>query len=245
MGACRRAMSPRCAGAIVNTPRWPVARGGGPGRYDPAAVADPDSLIVRTFPDPVLRARSKAIADVASHSPSLASVAEKMIAVMRQHRGIGLAAPQVGLSIRMFVVHVPEDGPEQSPESLPPSATRGPVVYINPEITPMESRTSPFEEGCLSMPEVRGDVHRPERVRIRALDLHGRSFEHEAQGLLARCVQHEYDHLDGVLIIDRFTQISRLKTRSAVRALERDWAEAQGGAASQSKGEAGRRWARR
>ena len=80
----------------------------------------------------------------------------------------------------------------------------------------------PYDEGCLSLPDIRGDVLRPEQIHIRATGLDGLPFEMTCEGLLARCLLHEYDHLDGVLIIDKFTQISRMKNSSAVRRLERE-----------------------
>jgi peptide deformylase len=89
-------------------------------------------------------------------------------------------------------------------------------VIVNP-LPPLE----PYEEGCLSLPGIRGDVIRPTTVTIKAIGLDGKPFEQTATGLLARCWQHEYDHLDGVLIIDRMTQMSRIKNRAAVRSLER------------------------
>jgi peptide deformylase len=147
-------------------------------------------------------------------------VADRMIVLMRQAEGIGLAAPQVGLSWRMFVAHVPpEEG--RSAEADPPSANMQPAVYINPVIIHPEGAPVGYSEGCLSLPEIRGEVLRPPVVSITATDLEGRTFTQRASGLLARCWQHEFDHLEGVLIIDRMTQISRLKNRSAVRDLER------------------------
>lgn len=178
---------------------------------------DPASLAIVNYPDPVLRKRAAPIAKV---TDEVRRVAARMVELMHEAEGIGLAAPQVGLSWRMFVVHVPESE-GRSASGLTPSATRGPVVYVNPVLSDPQGELEPYEEGCLSLPDVRGDVIRPTIITMTALDLEGQSFSTTGSGLLARCWQHEYDHLDGVLIIDRMTQMSRLKNRSAVRDLEK------------------------
>jgi peptide deformylase len=169
------------------------------------------------FPAPVLRRRGQPIEQV---TDEVRAVAARMVEVMRAHEGIGLAAPQVGLSWRLFVVDVPEQE-GRSASGDPPTATRGPTVFINPVLVEYEGAAEAFEEGCLSLPEIRGDVLRPPIVTVRALGLDGKEFVLRAGGLLARCVQHEYDHIEGVLIIDRMTQMSRLKNRAKVRALEK------------------------
>jgi peptide deformylase len=181
---------------------------------------DSASLKLVTYPAPVLRQRASSVPSVDDH---VRKVAARMIEIMRQQRGIGLAAPQVGLPWRLFVVDVPEDpedGRLANPPDEPPSATDGPVVYINPRISDPAGGRTPFNEGCLSLPDVRGDVIRPSVVTIAALDLDAKPFTARASGLLARCWQHELDHLDGVLIIDRMTQMSRLKNRAAIKDLE-------------------------
>lgn len=178
---------------------------------------DPKSLTLQIYPAPVLRKRAAAIAEI---TDEVRAVAAKMIEMMRAEEGIGLAAPQAGLSWRMFVVDVPPSE-DRSADADPPTATRGPVVYINPVLSQPVGVPTPLEEGCLSLPDIRGDVLRPPVITITALDFEGRSFTATGGGLLARCWQHELDHLDGVLIIDRMTQMSRIKNRSAVRDLER------------------------
>jgi peptide deformylase len=186
---------------------------------------DPAKLSIRTYPDPVLRAVAKPVPEI---NDEVRQVAKRMLAVMREERGIGLAAPQIGLSWRMFIADVPEresrddDEPAPAPDALP-SFTDGPVVYINPKLTaispplPVEAG----EEGCLSLPDIRGQVQRPPAITIIYTDIEGVQRTESAQGLLARCWQHEFDHLDGVLIIDKFTQISRLKNRLKIKQLER------------------------
>ncbi len=144
-----------------------------------------------------------------------------MIEIMREQDGIGLAAQQVGLDIRLFVCDVPAD-PSEGAEPAVATGTDGPMICINPEIVQPSDERSPFEEGCLSLPGLRGEVIRPEIVTLRALDAQGNPFEARGGGLLARCWQHETDHLDGVLIIDRMTQMSRLRIRRKLRDLERE-----------------------
>jgi peptide deformylase len=182
-------------------------------------VPDPPSLHIVHYPAPILRQRAPEVPEV---TDEVREVARRMIDLMFEAEGIGLAAPQVGLSWRLFVVHVPpsEDG-DRWPDSDPPTATAQPTVYINPVLSAPRGPLERSEEGCLSLPEITGDVFRPAVITISALNEEGQPFSHAAGGLLARCLQHEFDHLEGVLILDRMTQISRLKSRSAVRRLER------------------------
>jgi peptide deformylase len=184
---------------------------------------DPSNLTILHYPAGVLRKKAKPLADI---SPEVRSIASRMIEMMAEAEGVGLAAPQVGIPWRLFVAHVPAtEG--RSPESDPPTATTAPTVYINPVISQHTGGLEPGDEGCLSLPDIRGEVLRPPIVTITATGLDGRSFVQTGAGLLARCWQHELDHLDGVLIIDRMTPMSRLKNRSAVRDLERvgDWSD--------------------
>ncbi len=176
------------------------------------------SLEIVTYPAKVLRQKASAVAEVTAE---VRDVAERMLQLMHKAEGVGLAAPQVGLRWRLFVAEVDDDGKERLAHSDPPSATPGPLVFINPKIVRLEGPPEPFEEGCLSLKEIRGEVLRPPVVTVQALDEHGKPFTARYGGLMARCVQHEIDHLDGVLILDRMTQISRMKTRSAVRDLEK------------------------
>ncbi len=180
-------------------------------------TVDPRELHVLTYPDTALRRKATPVAAVTAE---VRAVAERMIELMIEEDGIGLAAPQVGLAWRLFVAHVPP-GDDRGPADDPPTCTQGPVVYINPELVEPAGNLEPYEEGCLSLPEIRGQVFRPPLITIRATGLDGARFTRRGAGLLARCWQHEVDHLNGVLIIDRMTQMSRLKNRSAVRALER------------------------
>lgn len=185
------------------------------------------NLHIVHYPTPVLRQRAKPLLSV---TDEVRAVATRMVVLMHEADGIGLAAPQVGLSWRMFVIEIPEsEGDEDSEprsaterDGIPPSATRGPEVFINPTLSHPEGKTCPMEEGCLSLPEIRGDVLRPEIITVTYLDAQGASKTLRAGGLLARCIQHEFDHLEGTLILDRMTQSARLKARQKIKALEQN-----------------------
>ena len=180
---------------------------------------DPESLVIVSYPASVLRERARPVEVV---TEEVRRVAERMFRLMEEAEGVGLAAPQVGLSWRMFVAHVPEDPEEErSATSDPVSATLAPQVYINPELSAPEGIVEPYDEGCLSLPGISGEVLRPPRITITATGLDGSRFSVRGEGLLARCWQHELDHLDGVLILDRMSQLSRLKARKAIKDLER------------------------
>ena len=150
-------------------------------------------LDIRVLGDPILREDTKPVDEI---TDDLRLLARNMFETMYLAKGIGLAAPQVGRTERMAVVDV-EDNP---------------LVIINPEILAAEGKAK-GEEGCLSIPDVYGDVERPAKVRVRATDLDGKSFEIEADGLFARCLQHEIDHLHGKLFVD---YLSVLRRRSAL-----------------------------
>ncbi|MEX2179156.1 MAG: peptide deformylase [Gemmatimonadaceae bacterium] len=153
-------------------------------------------LDIRVLGDPVLRQDTTAVEAV---TDELRQLIDAMFATMRRAKGIGLAAPQVGRSERIAVVDV--------------NAETGPIALVNPRILSAAGTTAKSEEGCLSIPDVFGDVVRPDGVVVAALDRDGRPFEIEAGGLLARCLQHEIDHLHGKLFLD---YLSVLKKRSAM-----------------------------
>lgn len=191
-----------------------------PARNDVNDAPDPGALFIVNYPHPALRARTR---KVEPGDPGVRAVAERMIELMREAEGIGLAAPQVGLSWRMFVIDIPhrEGGrPKAQPDDDRAESTGGPIVFINPRIHDAEGAPEPMEEGCLSLPDINGELLRPPRIAVTATDLEGREFTIKARGLLARCLQHEFDHLEGVLIIDRFTRAAELKNRKAVKSLE-------------------------
>jgi peptide deformylase len=122
------------------------------------------------------------------------TLTEQMFETMYAKKGIGLAAVQVGKLIRLFITHIPNDGPR---------------VFINPEVVETSVEQGTYEEGCLSVPEINADVIRPAHVRVQAWNLKGRPFSFDADQLLARVIQHELDHLNGVLFIDRLNPKKR------------------------------------
>ena len=152
-------------------------------------------LDIRVLGDPILRQETKSVSAITADHLQLI---DDMFDTMHAAQGIGLAAPQVGRTERIAVVEV--EGTQ-------------PLALINPEVTSSSSRLEKGEEGCLSIPDVFGDVERPESVIVRALDREGRAIEVSATGLLARCLQHEIDHLNGKLFID---YLSVLKRRAAM-----------------------------
>lgn len=177
---------------------------------------DPAQLRIQLYPAEVLRRKAEAI----EPGPEAAAIGRRMIELMRGAEGIGLAGPQVGLSLRIFVCDVPP-GEEWSADTDPPSASRGPAVYLNPKIVEHSRDLEPYSEGCLSLPGITGEVNRPTTVTMQAQTPEGETVRVTATGLLARCWQHEIDHLDGVLILDRMTQPSRLRNRTRVKAMEK------------------------
>lgn len=150
------------------------------------------TLAILEVPDPRLRTVAKPVEAVTEAEKELAG---DMLETMYQARGIGLAATQVNRPVRIFVLDLSETHDQ-------------PKVFINPEITRREGRQT-CEEGCLSVPGVYAEVERAEQITVRALDADGRPFELEADGLLAVCVQHEIDHLDGKVFIDYLSPLKR------------------------------------
>ena len=138
-------------------------------------------------------------------TPEIRDLVEAMFATMYVEEGVGLAAPQVGRSVRVFVLDVEEEGR--------PRVKR---AFVNPVLVERSGETEVSEEGCLSIPTLRADVKRPARVIVDALDADGTPFRMEAEGLVARAIQHETDHLDGILFLDRLGPITR-------RLLEAKW----------------------
>ncbi|MBK7951032.1 MAG: peptide deformylase [Deltaproteobacteria bacterium] len=161
------------------------------------------------FPDPRLKLVSKPIGEITDEIRMLAA---DMIEVMYDEPGIGLAAPQVGASVRMFVIDT-----EWSDDEV----GRHPTVVLNPEISEREGRIT-WDEGCLSVPDYNAVVERDAKITLRGLDLEGKPIVERAEGLRAVCIQHEVDHLDGILFIDR---ISRLKRSLYVKKRRKQLAE--------------------
>lgn len=166
-------------------------------------------LEITVHEHPALRTKGRRV-DKVDHKIRL--LAQDMIETMREEEGIGLAAQQVGLPLQLFVLEVSQmkDRPSamrMNGEAIDFEAIM-PLVLINPEIEPF-GKIRIESEGCLSFPGLRGDIPRPRSVRVRALSIEGEPLEFEADGLLARAVQHEFDHLQGILFIDRMSADER------------------------------------
>lgn len=183
-----------------------------------ADASAPDLLGIIHYPAGVLRETARPVEAV---TDEVRAVARAMVRLMHEAPGIGLAAPQVGLPWRMFVCDVPpdEDG-TRLPDDEPATATTTPMVCINPVLSDYSRDLVAFEEGCLSLPEIHGDVRRPTTCTITALDIDGNEFTRRATDLLARCWQHEFDHLEGVLITDRMDPRGKRRNKRAMEDLE-------------------------
>jgi peptide deformylase len=155
------------------------------------------ALDIRTFGDPVLKTRA---APVESFDESLVRLTQDMLATMRDNEGVGLAANQVGRLKRVFVAAVEDEE----------------YVIVNPVLTARSETKESVSEGCLSIPGIQVDVERPTRITVSGQDVSGKPLQLEASDLLARVLQHEVDHLDGVLILDRTDRASR-------KAAMREW----------------------
>jgi len=149
-------------------------------------------LEIVTLPQAILRQKAHKVTDF---GPGLQDLVNDMVETMRQAPGVGLAAPQVGESLRLIVVEYGDDGDEEIPPKL--------YVVANPDITRTSEETLLGAEGCLSIPGVQGEVERFAGVTVKGLNRHGRPMTVKAHGWLARIFQHEIDHLDGVLFVDR------------------------------------------
>ena len=146
-------------------------------------------------PNPILKAKARPVAR--ADDDAVRDLGTRMLAAMYAAPGIGLAAPQVGPGLRLIVLDL---APEKNP---------APVTLINPEIVALSDELATREEGCLSLPGQYADITRPARCRVRYLDLTGARREIEGEGLLSACLQHEIDHLDGVLFVDHLSALKR------------------------------------
>ena len=180
--------------------------------------------IVR-YPAPVLRAKCRAITEV---TPEIRQLAEDMIETMRDANGVGLAAPQVAVDQQLAVIDV-----SHNPQCLTFLRINGvradmvanmPVVFMNP-VLELGKDKDVDEEGCLSFPRLRGDIRRSERVKVTFTNLSGETQTWEMDGLLARAFQHEIDHLNGILFIDRLSAVAKVGLKRKLTRLMEEWAE--------------------
>lgn len=159
---------------------------------------------ILTNPDPFLRKRAKAVRKV---TPEVKTLIEDMIETMREAPGVGLAAPQVGIGMRVIVAEYAEPSEDPEAEPKPPKLH----AIVNPEIVRHSETTNLNNEGCLSIPGYMGEVERYDSITVKGLNRHGKPVRIKAKGWMARILQHEIDHLDGILFIDRATQVWKLE----------------------------------
>ena len=164
-----------------------------------------EKLPILLVPDPRLRLKARPVAE--GDEDAVRALAPRMLATMYAAPGIGLAAPQIGSDLRLIVL---DCGPKDAPE---------PMVLVNPEIIAASKELGIREEGCLSLPGLYADVERPARIKLRWRELDGTRREMEAEGLLGVCLQHEIDHLNGVLFVD---YLSALKRNMMLRKLAKE-----------------------
>jgi peptide deformylase len=165
-------------------------------------------LKIRVYGDPILRKRAEPVAEI---TDDLRRLLGNMKETMYIARGVGLAANQVGKLHRFLILDVDQVSGDSGNggKRKTNAARRNPIAFINPEILESSTEDASYKEGCLSLPGLEGEVFRPERVRVRYQDEEGQVHEREADGLLARVLQHEIDHLDGVLFVDRMESGAR------------------------------------
>ena len=159
---------------------------------------------ILVVPHPVLKQVSERVETV---DDELRALMDDMLETMYAAPGIGLAAIQVGVPKRVIVMDLAREGEEKQPR-----------YFVNPEILWASDETAPYEEGCLSVPEIYDEVERPAQVKIRYMNYAGEQVEEDAEGLFAVCIQHEMDHLEGVLFIDH---LSRLKREQAIKKVKK------------------------
>ncbi len=166
-------------------------------------VVDIEKCKLTKYPAKVLLRKAELVEDI---NDNIRQLADKMIEIMVANIGVGLAGPQAGVGLRIFVIST--DGTAENA-----------VVYINPVIEPIGAVES-LEEGCLSFPGITAKIRRPGRCKVTAYDLDGREFSQEADELLARALQHEYDHIEGVTIKDRMSVVGKIAARKRLKELE-------------------------
>ena len=162
-------------------------------------------LQILEFPDPRLRTKAKPVLQITA---KLRALVEDMLETMYDAPGIGLAATQVDVHLRLLVMDISEGGDQ-------------PQVFINPEVTILDPELGEYDEGCLSVPGYYENVSRPKRISVTALDRDGQSYTRELDGLLAICLQHEIDHLEGKLFVDYLSPLKRQRIRKKLEKNQR------------------------
>ncbi len=180
------------------------------------------NLPIVRYGDPVLRAKGKRIEEI---DDQIRELAANMIETMHEANGVGLAAQQVGEALQLTVIDVAEAEDQESTLTLNGSEvdpkSSMPLILVNPELD-LGEETAVGLEGCLSFPEITGDIRRAVSIVLRAKSLEGEPLEIEASGLLARALQHEVDHLNGILFIDRMSAATKVALRSRLKRMQKE-----------------------
>ena len=171
-------------------------------------MTDFDDCRMTRFPAPVLGKKARPIETI---DDSVRTLAERMKDIMIENKGVGLAGPQAGVNLRIFVVST--DGTKENAK-----------VYVNPKIE-LSGGLMDKEEGCLSLPGIWGKIKRYKKCIVTATDLDGNEFTEEGEGLLARAFQHEYDHLEGIMIKDRLSTAAKLRARKRLKEMEQEYTQ--------------------
>ncbi|MDZ7718194.1 MAG: peptide deformylase [Balneolaceae bacterium] len=170
-------------------------------------------LPIVTYNDPILKQKTEPVSE---NSEKLQTLIDNMFETMYQASGVGLAAPQIGKSIQLFVMDA-----DSITEEVDDEPNIGPVTLINPEIIKEDEEKVKLEEGCLSIPEVRDDVSRPKSITVRYKDRDFNEQTMETSGWIARVIQHEYDHLQGVLFLDYLSAFKRRLHKSTLKKIDK------------------------
>lgn len=178
---------------------------------------------IHTYGDPVLRKKARPVATV---DDGVRALVRDMIETMREERGVGLAAEQVGEDVSVCVIEVPPElDRDEKGLFYNPGATM-PMALINPKIVTASRETETAEEGCLSFPGLYAPIERPVEVTVEYLDAQGKSRAQTFRKFVARAIQHEMDHLNGVLLVDRMSALKKISLRGQIRRLQRETKEA-------------------
>jgi peptide deformylase len=166
-------------------------------------MMDVEKCRITHYPAKVLVERTQPVERI---DQKIQQLVDKMTEIMLENKGIGLAAPQAGVSLRLFVISLD-------------ASKEGVKVYINPTVTPLADELESTEEGCLSVPGISTKIRRFRKCKVTATDLNGAQFTEEAEGLYARALQHEYDHIEGITITDRMGSAAKIAHRKQLKAL--------------------------
>lgn len=172
------------------------------------------------FGNPILRENAET---VTVFDAELEKLGKDMIATMREEVGIGLAGPQIGKSLRIFTMEVPADMDKDETGQPYNPGLECPMVVVNPEVEEIGDEDEEMEEGCLSIPEVRGKVTRSFAIKLRYQDVKGEKKELGLKALAARCVQHETDHLNGILFIDYLSSVKKMSIKGKLKRIKQQY----------------------